>query len=174
MWQTTHYFFSCYQTRSNVRCTVVMVTSGRNWVSDVHGPYDWNQFPLAPPGCKAVIYKSPAQRGSWGSRGVDAWYLGPSLDHYRCCHYFVPETCAYRISGSAELFPQHCQVPCLTTSKHLQVLTTEVVDTLSRLTPMKQQQVLTLLKAKLVAQQDTPPFGIPSHEPAARMAPARQ
>ena len=123
----------------------------------LHGPYDWNRFPLAPPGCKAVIYESPAQRGSWGSRGVDAWYLGPSLDHYRCCHYFVPETRAYRISGSAELFPQHCQVPCLTTSEHLQGLTTEVVDTLSRLTPMKQQQVLTSLKAKLVAQQDTPP-----------------
>ncbi len=22
----------------------------------LHGPYDWNRFPLAPPGCKAVIY----------------------------------------------------------------------------------------------------------------------
>ncbi len=21
----------------------------------IHGPYDWNRFPLAPPGCKAVI-----------------------------------------------------------------------------------------------------------------------
>ena len=26
----------------------------------IWGPYDWNRFPLAPPGCKAVIYKSPA------------------------------------------------------------------------------------------------------------------
>jgi hypothetical protein len=25
----------------------------------VHGPYDWNCFPLAPPGCKAVIYEAP-------------------------------------------------------------------------------------------------------------------
>ena len=122
----------------------------------LHGPYDWNRFPLAPPGCKAVIYESPAQHGSWGSRGVDAWYLGPSLDHYRCCHYFVPETRAYRISGSAELFTQHCQVPYLTTREHLQGLKTEVVNTLKKLTPIKQQQVLTSLKAKLVAQQDTP------------------
>jgi len=122
----------------------------------LHGPYDWNRFPLAPPGCKAIIYESPAQRGSWGSHGVDAWYLGPSLDHYRCCHYFVPQTRAYRISGSAELFPQHCQVPCLTTREHLQGLTTEVVNTLNTLTPMKQHQILTSLKAKLVAKQDTP------------------
>jgi hypothetical protein len=23
----------------------------------IHGPYDWNRFPFAPPGCKAVIYE---------------------------------------------------------------------------------------------------------------------
>jgi hypothetical protein len=67
----------------------------------IWGRYDWNRFPLAPPGCKAVIYESPAARGLWGSRGTDAWYLGPSLDHYRCNHYFGPETQAYCISGLA-------------------------------------------------------------------------
>jgi hypothetical protein len=25
----------------------------------LRGPYNWNRFPLAPPGCKAIIYKSP-------------------------------------------------------------------------------------------------------------------
>ncbi len=25
----------------------------------IWGPYDWNCFPLAPPGCKALIYESP-------------------------------------------------------------------------------------------------------------------
>jgi hypothetical protein len=71
----------------------------------IRGPYDWNHFPLAPPGCKAVIYKSPDTRGSWGSQSTDAWYLGPLVDHYQCNHYFVPKTRAYRISCSAELFP---------------------------------------------------------------------
>ena len=58
----------------------------------IHGPYDWNRFPLAPLGCKAIIYKSPKARGLWGTWGTDAWYLGPSVDHYRCNHYFVSET----------------------------------------------------------------------------------
>jgi len=61
----------------------------------IWGPYDWNRFPLAPPGCKAVIYESPAARGSWGSREMDAWYPGPLVDHYRFNHYFAPETRAY-------------------------------------------------------------------------------
>ena len=46
------------------------------------GPYDWNWYPLAPPGCKTIIYEAPAVRGSWASRSTDAWYLGPSKDHY--------------------------------------------------------------------------------------------
>jgi hypothetical protein len=25
----------------------------------IHGPYDWNRFPLPPPGCKAIIKESP-------------------------------------------------------------------------------------------------------------------
>ncbi len=58
----------------------------------IHGPYDWNCFPLAPPGCKAVIYKAPKSQGSWASRGTDAWYVGPSMNHYNCNHFFIPKT----------------------------------------------------------------------------------
>ena len=116
---------------------------------EIWGLYDWNAFPLAPPGCKAVIDESPEARGSWGSRGTDAWYLGPSHDHYQCNHYFVPETRAYCISGSAELFPQHCQVPFLSTNEHMQELTNEVVSTLKTMTPKKQRKVITLVQAKL-------------------------
>jgi hypothetical protein len=92
----------------------------------VHGPYDWNRFPLTPPGCKAVVYKSPEARTSWGSRGTNVWYVGLSLKNYLCNHYFIPETQAYWISSSSELFPQHCQVPFLMWNKHLQ----EVIDKL--------------------------------------------
>jgi hypothetical protein len=92
----------------------------------LNGPYNWDRYPLAPPGCKAIIYEAPAVRGSWASRGTDAWYLGPLADHYRCNLYYVPETRAYRISGSAELFPQHCQVPNLSNNAHLKALTKEL------------------------------------------------
>jgi hypothetical protein len=38
----------------------------------LNGPYNQDCYPLAPPGCKAVIYKAPAVCGSWASRGTDA------------------------------------------------------------------------------------------------------
>jgi hypothetical protein len=45
------------------------------------------------------------------------------MDHYQCDSYFIPETQAYRISGSTELFPQHCQLPNLSPHQHLRALT---------------------------------------------------
>jgi hypothetical protein len=79
----------------------------------INGPYNWNQFPLAPPGCKVVICKAPESCGSWASRGANAWGVGPSMDQYRCNHFFIPKTQAYHVLGSAELFSQHCQVTFL-------------------------------------------------------------
>jgi hypothetical protein len=87
--------------------------------------------PFAPIGCKVIIYEVLAARGSWALQGADALYLGPSKDHYRCNLYYVPETHAYRISGSAELFPQHCQIPNLSPNEHLRALTKELATTTS-------------------------------------------
>ena len=58
--------------------------------------------------------------------GTDAWLLGPSKDHYQCNLFYVPKTWAYCILGSAELFPQHCQVPNLSPIEHLKALTAEL------------------------------------------------
>jgi hypothetical protein len=50
----------------------------------LHGKkFDWNAHPMAPPGTRAVIHSSPLTRTSWGPRGLDAWYCGPSEHHYR-------------------------------------------------------------------------------------------
>jgi hypothetical protein len=58
----------------------------------LNSPYDWSCYPLAPLGCKAIVYKDGDTRGSWASRGVDAFYLGPTKDHYRWDNYYILET----------------------------------------------------------------------------------
>ena len=84
---------------------------------------------LAPP-CPTRLQgrhiQSPSYEGLWASWGTDAWYLGPSADHYWCNLYYVPKTHAYCISGSAEIFPQHCQVLNLSPNAHLKALTKEL------------------------------------------------
>ncbi len=80
-------------------------------------------IPLHHWGAKPSFYKDGDTRGSWAARGIDGWYLGPSKDHYRCALYYIPETRAYCISGSTELFPQHCQLQNLTADQHFRALT---------------------------------------------------
>jgi hypothetical protein len=94
----------------------------------LHRSYDWNRYPSALLGCKAVAYEDGATQGSWASRGIDGWYLGPSMDHNRCDIYFIPETCAYQIYGSTELFPQHCQLLDMSPYQHLHPLTDELTE----------------------------------------------
>jgi hypothetical protein len=53
----------------------------------------------------------------------------------------VPDTRAYRISGSAQLFPQHCTLPNLTPEQHLQELTTEIRDIAASTDITTQQRV---------------------------------
>jgi hypothetical protein len=98
-----------------------------------------------------VIYESPKTHTSWGSWGTNAWYVGPFLNHYQCNHYFAPETWAYHISGSAKLFPWHCQVPYLLWNEHLQEVIMELVATLSELPTEKQACVLTKVQQKLAS-----------------------
>ncbi len=86
---------------------------------------------MAPLGTKAVIYEDANTRASWAPHGLDAWLLGPSKDHYRCNLYNVPETKGYRISGSADLFPQHCIAPAFTPVTHMQELSTKLQETLA-------------------------------------------
>ncbi len=64
------------------------------------------------------------------------------MDHYQCSHYFVPNTSAYQISGSAELFPQYCQVPFLMWNDHLQEAISKLNTTLYEMPPIKRARVI--------------------------------
>jgi hypothetical protein len=72
------------------------------------------------------------------------------VDHYQCIIYYVPEMQAYRISGSAELFPQHCQVPNLSNNAHLKALTKELqTSTVIALQMHKGQKLIKCLQKAL-------------------------
>jgi hypothetical protein len=50
----------------------------------LNGHFDFNRTPLAPPGTRIIAHEKPGKRASWDPHGVDGYYLGPALDHYRC------------------------------------------------------------------------------------------
>jgi hypothetical protein len=131
----------------------------------LNGPYDWNRYPLAPLGCKAIVYKDGDTRGLWVSRGIDGWYLGPSKDHYRCTLYYIPKTRAYCISGSTELFLQHCQLPNLTADQHFCELTDKLAyeTATANKTPMG-KRLIKLLQSRV--KQILEPTPVPTAQDA--------
>jgi hypothetical protein len=91
-------------------------------------------------------------------RGINGWYLGPSMDHYQCDIYYIPETRAYRISGSTELFPQHCQMPDMTLHQHLRALTEESTNGATEATHTpKGKRLLQLLRDRITTMLAPPP-----------------
>jgi hypothetical protein len=108
------------------------------------GPYNWNCYPMAPLGTKAIIYEDSNTHASWAPHGLDAWFLGPSKDHYRCHLYFVPETRGYRISGSVDLFPHHCSALLYSVDTHIKELSNELQDTFPKAT--RRERTLSVLR----------------------------
>jgi hypothetical protein len=118
---------------------------------------------MAPPGTKAIIYKDAETCTSWAPHGLDTWLLGPSKDHYRCHLYFVPKTSGYRISGSVNLFPQHCIALPYSHVSHVQELAEELQTPLGKIMNKQQSmQVLHTLAKHLDAFINNTPQPIPS------------
>jgi len=99
----------------------------------LEGTHDFNINPWAPPGTRAIIHNPAEKRSSWAPRGIDAWYLGPAKDHYRCMQFYVPETKGIRISGSYKLNPQYCKTPINPTMEELQILAENFIKIINKL-----------------------------------------
>jgi hypothetical protein len=85
----------------------------------IWGNYDYNAHPIAPPGTRVMVYETPAQRNTFGAHGVEGWYIGPALNHYRCFTCFIPTTASRRHALTVEWFPHRVPIPKTTTEDYL-------------------------------------------------------
>ena len=58
----------------------------------LHGRYDFNATPLAPPGVKVLAHARAGERATWATHAFEAWYVGPALEHYRCFTVWATKT----------------------------------------------------------------------------------
>jgi hypothetical protein len=73
--------------------------------------YDFNLSPMAPPGTRIIAHEKPDQQASLDPYGVDGYYLGPALDHYRSYQVYITKTRGARIADTVELFPSKTSMP---------------------------------------------------------------
>ena len=75
--------------------------------AQVHGAFDYNRTPLAPPGIKALAHIRPEDRRSFAPHVEAGYYLGPAMHHYRCHRLWFPGTGAERIVQTLRWFPAY-------------------------------------------------------------------
>ena len=76
-----------------------------------HGPHDFAAHPFAPQGMKVLAFEDPGNRPSWAPHGVEAFYVGPALSHYRSFEVFVPSTGKVRVTDTLAWFPHSVIMP---------------------------------------------------------------
>jgi hypothetical protein len=79
--------------------------------AQVHGLFDFNRTPIAPPGTKVLVHEKPDVRGTWSPDAVEGWYVGPAHNHYRCYKLWIKETAAERIADTLTWLPLHVKMP---------------------------------------------------------------
>ena len=79
--------------------------------AQLHGTFDYNRTPLAPPGIRVLAHEKPKDRTTWSAHGADGWYVGPALDSYRCYRIWIWTTRTIRICDTVAWFPTKVTMP---------------------------------------------------------------
>ena len=117
------------------------------------GVYDYNAYPLAPPGVRVVAHVKPEVRSSWGFHGLDGWTIGASRDHYRCLRVFIPETNAEIDCDTLDFFPHSTPIPKFTLDEYLKQATEDLIILLK--TKLKKKNPLHKINFNIQAGDET-------------------
>ena len=71
--------------------------------AQLHGAYDYNAQPLAPPGTKIIIHEKSESR-KFGCREIDRWYIGGATEHYRYHAIYINKTQHTRVRDTIDFF----------------------------------------------------------------------
>ena len=88
--------------------------------------------PHLPPGTRVVAHSKPAARETCPPNGEDIWYIGPSMEHYRCVNCYSPQTRATRDFDTDTFFPSTVSFPQVETDDFLHQAATDIVSILQQ------------------------------------------
>ena len=94
--------------------------------AQLHGTYDFSAHPIAPLGMRIVLHEKPHQRATWAPHGVEGFYLGPALEHYRCYRRWVIKTQCERIVDTVAWHPHNVMMPGASEKEMLMRVLTEL------------------------------------------------
>ena len=103
--------------------------------AQLHGEFNYNATPLAPPGTQVVIHENLTVRGTWAPHGVKRWYLGPSMNNYCCHHVYITKTRGERDSECVEFFPHNTPLSYKSSAENAIIVAQELAYVLQNTAP---------------------------------------
>jgi hypothetical protein len=71
----------------------------------IDGQYGFNRATIAPPGTIIIAHETPNRRRTLAPHGQCGWYIGPSLEHYRCYTLYINKTRGERVVETVDFPP---------------------------------------------------------------------
>ena len=93
--------------------------------AEIFGNFNFNETPLAPPGTKVVVHHNKITTS--GIHSLDGWYVGPSMNHYRCYTCVIPSTGGKMYADTVDFFPENVSFPTVTSEQYLHEATTDIL-----------------------------------------------
>eukprot|EP00978_Attheya_sp_CCMP212_P043442 scaffold284051_cov46-Attheya_sp.AAC.1 len=98
--------------------------------AQVHGAFDFNRTPLAPPGTRVLVHEKPDVRASWPAHAVEGWYLGPAINHYRCYKVWISETTSERVADTITWYLSQVSMPKASTTEEASAAARDLIEAL--------------------------------------------
>ena len=80
----------------------------------LYGQHDYNAHPLGPLGCAVEAHVMPGKRESFEPHSASGWYLGVSLEHYRCHDIYIKDTKGVRTCQTVYFKHKYLTMPTIT------------------------------------------------------------
>ena len=107
------------------------------------GNYDYNYTPIAPPGTQVVVHSSVDSLTTFGPHGRIGWYIGPSLEHYRCYKVYFPDPLHKCDVLKFDFFHQKVPFPKITNEEYLRQTAEDMLQLLHATKPSHNPNPLT-------------------------------
>ena len=87
------------------------------------GEFSHNAHPLAPLGAAVEMHVVPEVRETFASHSASGFYVGTSMEHYRCHRVWLKDTRAKRVGSTVFFKHKYLTMPTITNADALLIVT---------------------------------------------------
>ena len=100
--------------------------------ASIFGIHDFSCCYLATPGSKVIVHKNTDNCRSWSPDVMDGWYIGPSMEHYRCVKSSMPATSIFCNMDTHTFFSTVIPFPKMDTEYYLRKSVGDILSILNK------------------------------------------